>query len=157
VRSELRGGHSEPTAKRLSHRAPKAHHLRGGGGGGGGGARRRPIHSGFYLPPEWKTAGAVMPTEADVPEAPRPGDDPQLHRSIVDLDMVREIAIEGGAVRVTVALTVQGCPLRTEITNRVGGAVTALPGVDEFDIDFTVMTDEEREALRGKLGHSHAA
>ena len=58
--------------------------------------------------------------------------------------------------RVSVALTVAGCPLRSEITNRVGGAVTALPGVEHFDIDFTVMTDEEREALRGKLGHAHA-
>jgi ATP-binding protein involved in chromosome partitioning len=97
-----------------------------------------------------------MPTEADVLEALRPVEDPELHRSIVDLDMVRNIAIEGDAVRVTVALTVAGCPLRTEITNRVGGAVTALPGVEQFDIEFTVMTDEEREALRGKLGHAHA-
>jgi ATP-binding protein involved in chromosome partitioning len=97
-----------------------------------------------------------MPTQADIVEALRPVEDPELHRSIVDLDMVRGIEIDGDAVRVTVALTVAGCPLRTEITNRVTGAVTALPDVGTFDLDFTVMTDEEREALRGKLGHGHS-
>ena len=82
-----------------------------------------------------------MPSEAEVVEALRPVEDPELHRSIVDLDMVRGIAIEGGHVRVTVALTVAGCPLRTEITRRVTDAVVALAGVDTVDVDLTVMTD----------------
>jgi ATP-binding protein involved in chromosome partitioning len=90
-------------------------------------------------------------TEAQVLDALRPVEDPELHRSIVDLDMVRSIAIDGSRVAVTVALTVAGCPLRNEITNRVDGAVTALDGVDSLDLDFTVMTDEERETLRIKL------
>ena len=83
-----------------------------------------------------------MPSEAEVVEALRPVEDPELHRSIVDLDMVRGIAIEGSHVRVTVALTVAGCPLRTEITRRVTDAVIALAGVDTVDVDLTVMTDE---------------
>ena len=57
-----------------------------------------------------------MPTEAEVLDALRPVEDPEIHRSIVDLDMVRGIAIEGDRVGVTVALTVAGCPLRAEIT-----------------------------------------
>jgi ATP-binding protein involved in chromosome partitioning len=107
-------------------------------------------------------------TEAQVLDALRPVEDPELHRSIVDLDMVRLIEIDGPRVGVTVALTVAGCPLRSEITRRVDGAVTALDGVDSLDLDFTVMTDEERETLRRKLhgdpaatagthqGHGHA-
>ena len=51
-----------------------------------------------------------MPTESDVLEALRPVEDPEIHRSIVDLDMVKEVAIDGGAVKVTVALTVSGLP-----------------------------------------------
>jgi Mrp family chromosome partitioning ATPase len=51
------------------------------------------------------------------------------------------------AVAGQVALTVAGCPLRNEITNRVTGR-SALDGVDRVDVDFTVMTDEERAALR---------
>jgi ATP-binding protein involved in chromosome partitioning len=90
-------------------------------------------------------------SEAQVLDALRPVQDPELHRSIVDLDMVRSITVEGPRVAVTVALTVEGCPLRSEITRRVDTAVVALDGVDSLDLDFTVMTDEEREALRLKL------
>jgi ATP-binding protein involved in chromosome partitioning len=107
-------------------------------------------------------------TEAEIVEALRPVEDPELHRSIVDLDMVRSVGIEGPDVVVQVALTVQGCPLRNEITNRVTAAVEALDGVGRCSIDFTVMTDEERAHLREKLhgdpgatagshqGHGHA-
>jgi ATP-binding protein involved in chromosome partitioning len=90
-------------------------------------------------------------TEAQVIDALRPVEDPELHRSIVDLDMVRQVVIDGGRVDVTVALTVAGCPLRNEISRRVEGAVTGLDGVDGFNLDFTVMTDEERATLRTKL------
>ncbi len=84
-------------------------------------------------------------------DALRPVQDPEIQRSIVDLDMVRGITIDDGRVRVGVALTVAGCPLRTEITNRVTAAVTPLPGVTAVDVDLTVMTDDERAALRAKL------
>ncbi len=102
-------------------------------------------------------------TNDQVIDALRPVEDPELHRSIVDLGMVRDVKIDGGHVQVLVALTVAGCPLRAEITNRVTGAVAALPGVATTGLDFTVMTDQEREALRGVLqgsqgggGHTHA-
>ena len=99
-----------------------------------------------------------MPVSEDqVIEALRPVEDPELHRSIVDLDMGRRVAVDGGHVGVTVALTVAGCPLRAEITNRVTGAVRALDGVDAVDLDFTVMTDDERAALRTKLHGDPAA
>jgi ATP-binding protein involved in chromosome partitioning len=92
-----------------------------------------------------------MPTEAQVIEALRPVEDPEIHQSIVDLGMVRGVVFAGDRVRVTVALTVAGCPLRNEITNRVTGAVEALDGVSGVDIDFTVMSDEERQALAQRL------
>jgi ATP-binding protein involved in chromosome partitioning len=107
-------------------------------------------------------------TEADVIEALRPVEDPELHRSIVDLDMVRSVGIAGSNVDVLIALTVAGCPLRAEIKNRVTDAVVALAGVDTVGLDFTVMTDDERAVLRQKLhgdpaatagtheGHGHA-
>jgi ATP-binding protein involved in chromosome partitioning len=97
-----------------------------------------------------------MPTEADVVEALRPVEDPELHRSIVDLGMVRGVAIDGGVVAVRIALTVAGCPLRNEIQQRVDTAVTALAGVDRVDLDFTVMNDEERAHVR-QLVHGDPA
>jgi ATP-binding protein involved in chromosome partitioning len=98
-------------------------------------------------------------TREQVLDALRPVQDPELHRSIVDLDMVRDIAIDGGAVSVLIALTVAGCPLRAEITKRVTDAVGVLDGVDRVGVEMTVMTDEERAALKVKLGqggHDHA-
>jgi ATP-binding protein involved in chromosome partitioning len=105
-------------------------------------------------------------TDAQVLEALRPVQDPELHMSIVDLDMVKRITVNGGQVAVVVALTVAGCPLRTEITNRVTQAVSPLEGVTGVDVELTVMTDEERAALRDRLqggggggshaGHNHA-
>jgi ATP-binding protein involved in chromosome partitioning len=89
--------------------------------------------------------------ESDVVDVLRPVEDPELHRSIVDLGMVRGVHIDGARVDVEIALTVPGCPLRGEITRRVTDAVTALDGVDLVDLDFTVMTDDEREDLRKKL------
>ncbi len=90
-------------------------------------------------------------TEADVIEALRPVEDPELHRSIVDLGMVRDVAIDGGVAAVRIALTIAGCPLRNEIQNRVTDAAVALDGIDRVDLDFTVMTDEERAAIREML------
>ena len=92
-----------------------------------------------------------MPTEAQVLDALRPVQDPELQRSIVDLDMVRGVRIDDGTVGVTVALTVAGCPLRAEITVRDTKAVQPLEGVRSVDVDLTVMTDEERTALRTRL------
>jgi ATP-binding protein involved in chromosome partitioning len=96
-------------------------------------------------------------TEQDVVEALRPVQDPELHRSIVDLDMVRTISLELPVVRVQIALTIPGCPLKAEIQNRVATAVTALAGVERVELDFTSMTDAEREALRVKLHGDPAA
>lgn len=90
-------------------------------------------------------------TRQDVIDALQPVQDPELHRSIVELDMVRDVQIALPVVDVQIALTIPGCPLKAEIQQRVGTAVRALPGVEEVRLDFTSMTDDEREQLRMKL------
>jgi ATP-binding protein involved in chromosome partitioning len=91
-------------------------------------------------------------TNDQIIEALRPVEDPELRRSIVDLGMVRDVTISGdGAVQVRIALTVAGCPLRNEIQTRVSTAVMPLAGVTSVGLDFTVMTDQEREAVRMML------
>ena len=98
-----------------------------------------------------------MPNEAQVLEALRPVEDPEIHRSIVELNMVRGIEIDGGNVKVTVALTVAGCPMRAEIIRLVTDAVAPLEGVAHVDVDLGVMTEQERAALAQQLqgGHAH--
>lgn len=92
-----------------------------------------------------------MPTEAEIIEALRPVEDPELHRSIVDLGMVKEVAQAGTNVRVMIALTTPGCPLKNEINTRVRSAVVALGGVEEVQVDFTAMTPDELANLRQEL------
>ena len=59
-------------------------------------------------------------TEEQIVEALRPVEDPELHRSIVDLGMLRGVSImENGVVGILIALTVPGCPLKAEIEKRV--------------------------------------
>ncbi|MDQ1427192.1 MAG: ATP-binding protein involved in chromosome partitioning, partial [Acidimicrobiaceae bacterium] len=96
-------------------------------------------------------------TEPQLMEALRGVLDPELHISIVELDMVKGLVVaDGGRVTVTVALTVAGCPMRTEITERVTSALMTLDGVAEVDVQLTVMTDAElagvREKMRAKQG-----
>ncbi len=93
-----------------------------------------------------------MLTEEAVIEALRPVQDPELHRSIVDLGMVRSIDLAAlPTVTVAVDLTIAGCPLRAEINNSVTDAVKALDGADDVVVEFGVMTDEQREAVRRQL------
>ena len=90
-------------------------------------------------------------THAQVIDALRPVEDPELHRSIVELGMVKNVTIDDGRIAVQVALTVPGCPLRAEIDNRVTSAIHGLDPATSVAIDFTVMTEEELRALRQRL------
>jgi len=100
----------------------------------------------------------VPVTRDQVIDALRPVQDPELHRSIVDLGMVRQVDIgDDGNVAVLVALTVPGCPLKSEIRHRVDTAVLALAGVNGVGVEFTVMTDADREELRRNLHGDPAA
>lgn len=95
-------------------------------------------------------------TVDDIIAALQPVEDPELHRSIVDLGMVRDVRIDGTSVSLEVTLTVAGCPLRNEIQSRVTTALEGI-GVTAVDLGFGVMTDEQRADLRQKLHGDPAA
>ncbi len=77
--------------------------------------------------------------------------DPELKRNVVELDMVRDVRIEGGDVTVGIALTVAGCPLRSSFEQQVAQALGSVPGVERTALEFGVMTPEERSALTARL------
>ncbi|HYB66912.1 MAG TPA: Mrp/NBP35 family ATP-binding protein [Candidatus Acidoferrales bacterium] len=83
--------------------------------------------------------------------------DPELHISIVNLQMVKNVEIQGDRVKVLIALTVGGCPLSKTISNDVEKAVTKLPGVKTVNVETTVMTKQELEQLRTKIQGQMAA
>jgi ATP-binding protein involved in chromosome partitioning len=79
--------------------------------------------------------------------------DPELHRSIVELDMVRSIEPSpNGVVDVTVSLTTPGCPIKGHFQTSVADAVSALEGVTHVNVYFDVLTDEQKSNLQQKLG-----
>lgn len=91
-------------------------------------------------------------TEAEVRGALAKVDDPEIRKPITELGMVKSIRIEpDGNVHVEVYLTTAGCPLRTEITQRVSTAVADVPGVGAVSVDLDVMSDEQRTELRKQL------
>jgi ATP-binding protein involved in chromosome partitioning len=77
--------------------------------------------------------------------------DPELKRSVVELDMVRDVRVEGAHVEVTIALTVPGCPLRASFEEQVEEALRPLEGIETVALGFDVLTPEERAALTTKL------
>jgi ATP-binding protein involved in chromosome partitioning len=79
--------------------------------------------------------------------------DPELHRSIVELDMVRSIDVgPNGVVDVTVSLTTPGCPIKGHFQTAVAQAVSALDGVAHVNVFFDVLSDAQKAALQQKLG-----
>ena len=76
--------------------------------------------------------------------------DPELRKPVTELDMVRGVAVEGGRVEVTIALTVAGCPLRSSFEDQVRDVMRDVPGVESVALSFDVMTQEERAALTHK-------
>jgi ATP-binding protein involved in chromosome partitioning len=92
-----------------------------------------------------------MPSRDQVLEALGHVIDPELRRPVTELDMVRDVEIDGGRVSVTIALTVVGCPLRSSFEDQVSEHVGGLDGVEHVELHFDVMTPDERATLTTKL------
>jgi len=78
--------------------------------------------------------------------------DPEIGKPITELDMVESIDIEaGGAVAITVLLTVAGCPMKAQLTREVTAAVSKVEGVTLVTVRLGVMNDAQRGELHTKL------
>jgi ATP-binding protein involved in chromosome partitioning len=93
-----------------------------------------------------------MPSRDQILKALEAVIDPELRRSIVELEMVRSIDAADGLVRVTVSLTTPGCPIRSHFETAVRQAVGALEGVTRVEVSFDVLSDQEKAGLQQKLG-----
>jgi ATP-binding protein involved in chromosome partitioning len=95
-----------------------------------------------------------MPSREEILKALEAVIDPELRRSIVELEMVRSIDVADGAVAVTVSLTTPGCPIRSHFETAVRDAVGRLPGVTGVQVAFDVLSDAEKGKLQTKLGRA---
>src|SRR3954465_10999246 len=90
-------------------------------------------------------------SEAGIREALRDVRDPEIGRDLVSLNMVRGIEIDGQRVTVGVSLTPAGCPLKHRITTDIKDRLAMIEGVEAVEVDFGVMTDEDRQNLLTSL------
>jgi len=91
-----------------------------------------------------------MTTTLEVMNALKKVMDPELHRSVVELNMVRDLVIDDdGNVSFTLALTIPECPLRDQLERDARAAVLGLPGIQDVRITLDAMTEEERLAVLG--------
>jgi ATP-binding protein involved in chromosome partitioning len=91
-----------------------------------------------------------VPTQAQVLEALRPIQDPDFHRSIVDLGFVKELEVERGCVSFRIELTTPACPVKEQFREAAERAVRALPGVREVRVEMTANTRGGSGASAGK-------
>jgi ATP-binding protein involved in chromosome partitioning len=93
-----------------------------------------------------------MPTEEQISQVLGEIQDPELHRGLNELNMVRRIVIQGTEVSVLVALTIAGCPLKSYFTDVIPAKLKDhFPEVTHVEVELTSMTDEERQSLVGGL------
>ncbi|HEY9619099.1 MAG TPA: Mrp/NBP35 family ATP-binding protein [Crinalium sp.] len=81
---------------------------------------------------------------SSVLEVLRPVQDPELRKSLVDLNMIRNVKIEGGNVSFTLVLTTPACPLRQFIVEDCERAIKTLPGVEDIAVEVTAETPQQK-------------
>lgn len=73
-------------------------------------------------------------SEADVLKALGEVQDPELHRDLVSLKMIKDVRIEGSTVSFTLELTTPACPMRSQMKKAAEDAVRSLPGVEVVSV-----------------------
>ncbi|MEO1399934.1 MAG: Mrp/NBP35 family ATP-binding protein [Cyanobacteria bacterium J06635_1] len=74
----------------------------------------------------------------------RPVEDPELRKSLVELNMIRNVTVEAGHVSFTLVLTTPACPLREFIVEDCEKAVRTLPGVESVEVEVTAETPQQK-------------
>jgi ATP-binding protein involved in chromosome partitioning len=90
-------------------------------------------------------------TRNQVLDALRAVNDPDLHRNIVELDFVKNLQINAGAVKFDVQLTTPACPVKEDLKAQALEAVNAIPGVTSVDVNMTAQVTKTNTAKRTEL------
>ncbi len=91
-----------------------------------------------------KNAMSDILNSSSVLEVLRPVQDPELRKSLVELNMIRNVKIDDGKVSFTLVLTTPACPLREFIVEDCQSAVKKLPGVTDVLVDVTAETPQQK-------------
>lgn len=85
------------------------------------------------------------PDKTAILDVLRPVQDPELQKSLVELNMIRNVEIQDGKVSLTLVLTTPACPLREMIVDDCKAAIHTLPGVKAIEIDVTAETPQQKQ------------
>ncbi len=100
---------------------------------------------------DWKEGmtNKASVSEQSILEALSKVQEPELHKDLVTLNMIRDLQIDSGNVQFTIVLTTPACPLRTQIEREAKAAVMAIPGVTsvELKMDANVPNDGRARGL----------
>ena len=92
-----------------------------------------------------------MLDSAAILEVLKPVQDPELQKSLVELNMIRNIQVDGGVVKFTVVLTTPACPLKEFIVDECKQTVRKLAGVTEVEVEVTAEIPQQK-ALPDRTG-----
>jgi ATP-binding protein involved in chromosome partitioning len=92
------------------------------------------------------------PTAEQLTAALSTVEDPEIRRPLTEIGMVKSAVVDpDGTARIAIYLTVQGCPMKDTLTERITAAVGALPGVARVAVELDVMSTEQRQQLQTLL------
>ena len=94
-------------------------------------------------------------TKDQVMAALRTVQDPELHKDLVTLNMIKNVAVRDGHVKIGVELTTPACPLKDQIRQDVERAVKAVGEVTQVELDFTARVRANPTAQSGLPGVVH--
>lgn len=86
----------------------------------------------------------IAPSAAKILEVLQPVQDPELQKSLVDLNMIRNVKVENGIATFTLVLTTPACPLREMIVDDCKKAVQTLPGIESVEVEVTAETPQQK-------------
>lgn len=86
----------------------------------------------------------IAPSAAKILEVLQPVQDPELQKSLVDLNMIRNVKVENGIATFTLVLTTPACPLREMIVDDCKKAVQKLPGIESVEVEVTAETPQQK-------------
>jgi ATP-binding protein involved in chromosome partitioning len=88
--------------------------------------------------------------QTDILDALRHVQEPELHKDLVTLNMIRELKLEGDNVSFTLMLTTPACPLRGQIQDEARQAVMKVPGVKNVDVKLSAEVNRDNKLLNNK-------
>ncbi len=89
-------------------------------------------------------------TQDDILNALRQVQEPELHKDLVTLNMIRDLSVDGGQVSFTIMLTTPACPLRGQIQDEARQAVLKVPGVKAVEAKLSADVNRDTRLFESK-------